>query len=94
MTAIQNRMKELVAIKERQDGRRYTHEDIAAITGVSRGSITTYMNNRAGRFDEAVLLRICSWLDCTIGDLLVIVSDESPEKNSLRRPARRLQQTA
>lgn len=80
MTKIKNRFAELVAEKERREGRKWTYEDIRAETGVAMGTLSAYAQNRVRRFDAVTLKAFMAFFGCGISDLLVVETDEYPEK--------------
>jgi putative transcriptional regulator len=46
--------------------------DVARDTGINRGSLTRMYYESAERIELDVLERLCSYLGCTVGDLLEI----------------------
>lgn len=70
MAKVRNRFRVLLAQKEMRDGRNYTYDDIAAATGLSKTTITAYVNGRVSRFDESTLIAVCTWLDCSLAELI------------------------
>ena len=48
--------------------------DLVAIAGISPASVTKMGKN--GHMSTAVLEKICIALDCSLGDIMVIVADE------------------
>ena len=76
--AIYNRMKILIAQKEFKEKRKLTYRVIAEETGLSIGTITSYLTQRAGRFDAPTLEKLCNYFDCQPGDLLTY--SETPPK--------------
>lgn len=79
---VQNRLGELVARKERLDGRRYSYRDIASETGLSINTVKAWVKNDATRFDAAVIITLCTWLDIKVGELLII-EPNAKDKDSL-----------
>lgn len=49
---------------------------------LQRTQINHYCNNTITRLDVDVLARLCTALDCEIGDLLEFVPAESTERNA------------
>lgn len=66
---IVNRFAELLALKERRDGRRYTRRDIEATTGVSLTSIQNWMLNRSTMYSIVQMDAFCRFLGCQPEDL-------------------------
>ena len=50
---------------------RFSH-----LAAMERTQINNYCNNKVARVDLDVLARICSTLDCTIGELLEYVPED------------------
>ena len=65
--------------------RKFTAAALARTAGVNRSTVTALASNRASRVELATLERICTVLDCQLGDLLEIV----PNKPSHARAAAR-----
>jgi putative transcriptional regulator len=75
MAKIKNRLKVLLAEKELREGRRLTYRTVSAETGLSLDTLLSYMTQRVTRYDASTLATLCEYLDCDVGDLLVL--DES-----------------
>lgn len=75
--AIYNRIKILIAEKEFREARKLTYRTIAQETGVSTGTLTTYINQRVNRFDAPTLEAFCKFFGCQPGDILVF-TDKPP----------------
>jgi transcriptional regulator with XRE-family HTH domain len=74
---VNNRLAELIEIKARREGRKLTQRIIADEAGVALGSVSRWMQNRIDHYHTDAILAFCTFLDCEIGELLVI--EESPE---------------
>lgn len=84
---IRNRYQELLAVKERREGRKITQRIAAEEIGITTVTIGRYARNEVERYDEAVILAMCNYLGCTLGEFLVIeeVNEsgaESPENEA------------
>ncbi len=77
MKIVRNRFKELLAIKERRDGRRYTRREMEAITGVTLKTVQGWANNRATQFHSQQIEAFCEFFECELGDLLILEEVES-----------------
>lgn len=87
---IVNRYQELLAVKERREGRRITQRTAAAETGLTTTTIGHYARNEVSRYDEPIVLAMCNYLGCTVGEFLVIEEvneDETPENETALAPA-------
>ena len=74
---IQTRLKELIAARSRQQRRRITYKDIHEATGVSTNTLFKLANDKAAMVGFSVIDRLCEFLECQPGDLLIRVTDES-----------------
>jgi len=84
MKRVLNRFRELLAIKERREGRYISQRTVAEETGLAKTTVDRYARNEVSRYDEDVILTLCNYLGCDVSDLLVIEEvpnggDESPE---------------
>jgi len=79
--AIISRFKVLLAEKELKDGRKYTYRDIEKATNVNKNTIGLWMSGKVQRFDAPTLESLCAFLECTVGELLVIKKDAEGEGN-------------
>ena len=77
--AIISSFKVLLAEKELRDGRKYTYRDIEQATGVNKNTIGLWIGGKVQRFDAPTLEALCTYLDCTVGDLLVLRKDANQE---------------
>jgi len=48
---------------------------LSQATGIQRSTLSHLMNNRVTRYQADVLDRICRYLGCQVGDLLVYVPE-------------------
>lgn len=68
-----SRLKELVAQKERQIGRKILQKEIAEATALTEHTIGRWMEPTPfDRLETKAVRRLCKFLDCQIGDLLYI----------------------
>lgn len=82
-TRIVNRFKELLAIKERRENRSISQRDVAEELGLAKTTVDSYARNDVTRFDSHVVMKLCNYLGCSVGDLLVMEQvDETPEHES------------
>lgn len=72
---IQCRLRELIAIKSRQERRRITYEDIQAESGVNKNSIAKLTNDRSAMVGLSVIDRLCAFFECQPGEIFVYVPD-------------------
>jgi putative transcriptional regulator len=76
---IQCRLRELMAIKARKEGRRVTYSDITGATGIYNTTLTRLANDKAELIGKSTMDRLCAFFACQPGDLLVYVPAESGE---------------
>jgi DNA-binding Xre family transcriptional regulator len=76
MAKVANRFKELVAIKERRDDRRWTYREISAATGINPATLTRFANQRHEQMDLKTLAKLCEFLSCKVGELLILEDDD------------------
>lgn len=69
------RLRELIAEKQFQEGRRVTLEEIASATGIHRTTLSKIQNVRGYNTTTDVLDRLCDFFDCEIGDLVQRVKE-------------------
>lgn len=74
---VQNRFNELLARKERIEKRSISRRMVAEETGISLSSVQGWATNSVMRFDSNQIATFCAYLNCTIGELLIMVKDES-----------------
>jgi len=89
---IVNRFYELLAVKGRREGRRITQRVAAEEIGITTVTIGRYARNEVERYDEAVILAMCNYLGCSVGEFLVIEEvdesgGETPENETALVPA-------
>lgn len=78
MARVVNRMRALLAEKERRDGRRITLSELAQSTRMARGTVNQWMLNHVTRFDEGAIVKFCQYFDVPLAELLVIEDDTAP----------------
>ena len=59
-----------ITLKEALEAREMTRYELAKMTGIQYQIIDKYYKDRVIRYDSFVLDRICSALNCQIGELL------------------------
>lgn len=66
-----------------------THEEIAGVTGIRRGTVGQWMSDRPfRRLDMAILEPLAEWLECDTQDLYEEVEvDDSPDYSTAAVPA-------
>lgn len=71
--AIHSRLKELLALKEREEKRVIQQKEVAEATGLTEHTISRWMRpTPLSRIETDVVLKLCKYLKCSLGDLLFI----------------------
>lgn len=85
---VANRFSELLAIKERREGRTIPRREVMERTRLSKLTIDSYARNDVTRYDQHVIIALCDYFECLPGDLLVIEEvDSNPEMQRTPIPA-------
>lgn len=93
MPKVRSRLKEHVEAKSREFGFEITQTQLSKALKVRQATISAWMSNEPiDRIDVTVLAKMANYFDVPLWEMLEV--EEDPEKRSLRRPARELQQTA
>lgn len=77
---IRFRLKELVAEKEFQEGRRITFEEISKATGIHRTTLSKISNQKGYNTTTEVLDKLCEYFHVNTQQLAEHIKDESQEK--------------
>lgn len=74
MGLVKHKLKELVLEKQRELGRSITHDEIAKAAGVSRQTITTWMNTgELGGIKSPTIIGLCRYFGKRdVGELVYI----------------------
>jgi DNA-binding Xre family transcriptional regulator len=79
MPRIENRFMELLEVKRRKDKKkRWSYREIAEAIGISPATLTRFAQQRHNQYDSETLITLCGFLECEVGDLLVLVEDDDP----------------
>lgn len=66
------RIAELIEAKSARDGKRVTQEMISQETGIPQGTLSRWAGNKVDRLDKTIMVKLCLYFECEIGDLLVM----------------------
>lgn len=73
MFAVYSRLKLIITEKEQLLQRRISQTEIAAATGLDQNTISRWMSPKPlENISGKVLVQLCKYLDCEVGDLLHI----------------------
>lgn len=73
---IRFRLKELIADKEFNDGKRITYEDIAKATGIHRTTLSKIANQKGYNTTTDVLDKLCVYFGVELDKLALHISEE------------------
>ncbi|RMH40005.1 MAG: helix-turn-helix domain-containing protein [Gammaproteobacteria bacterium] len=73
---IRYHLKELIAEKEFQTGKRLSLKEIADATGIHLSTLSRIANQKAPNTTIGNLEKICNFLNCKIQDLVEFLPDE------------------
>lgn len=74
---IQFRLKELIATKERTEGRKITYRAINQATGINMNTLTAMANNHMDMVGLSTIDRLCGYLNCEVADLMIRVPGQN-----------------
>ncbi len=75
MLTVNVQIYELMKKKAERDGRDVglnpiTQEEIANAIDVPQGTISRWAGNKVDRLDKRIMIKLCEYFECEIGDLL------------------------
>ena len=73
---IRFKLKELIAEKEFQEGRRVMISEIAEQTGIARTTLSRILNQPGWSTRTEYVDRLCAFFDCRVEELLEYVPDK------------------
>lgn len=82
MPVINNNFRVLLAKKSAADEHTITIDEVSKITGVSRRTISAWINNKVKRFDVNTIVSLCDYLQVNLSDLV----EYKPASNSNSQP--------
>ena len=74
-----------MAAKGRREQRRITIRAVENATGIDKNTVSAWVHNKVERFHGHIIVALCAYFDCEIGDLLILEDmeveegDDSPE---------------
>jgi len=84
---LQNRIKELIARKERIERRKLTYKVLEQETGISSQSIENWLMDKGVYIGRPQIEIFCEYFDCDISDLFILVEgaeEDEPASYSFR----------
>ena len=74
---IRYRLKELIAEKEFQEGRRVTIDEVAKETGVHRTTLSKIANQKGYKTNTEVLAKLCQFFKVEIGQVAEYLEEDA-----------------
>ena len=71
-----NKLRVLLAEKAEKEQRNIPLKEVERKTGITWTTLQSWANNKVTRFDEPVIIALCDFLECEVGDLLVYRKEE------------------
>jgi putative transcriptional regulator len=66
-----------IALEEVLQKRHMTRYRLSKLTSINYQTIDNYYKNRVDRYDSYLLLKICTALECEVGELVRIINSEN-----------------
>jgi len=76
MKTVKSNLAILLAERQRATGKRTSLRSIAQATGVPEYTVRGFANNTLSEYPRKALTKLCLYLQCTPGDLLVLSDDQ------------------
>ena len=73
---IYNKFRVLLAEKAEKEQGNIPLKEVERKTGITWTTLQSWANNKVTRFDEPVIIALCDFLECEVGDLLVYRKEE------------------
>ena len=68
---IVNRFRVLLAEKAEKEQKNIPLKEVERQTGITWTTLQSWANNKVSRFDEPVIIALCDYLECEVGELLI-----------------------
>jgi DNA-binding Xre family transcriptional regulator len=79
---LRNNLTVLLAHKARKERRRISLKRAADETGINPYTIYAIANDTIKEYSKEVVVKLCGYLDCDVGDLLTIEETSEPDTAS------------
>lgn len=73
---INNRFGVLLAEKSAREKRNISISEVSRISGITRQTLQSWANNAVSRYDAPVIDALCTYFNCTPGDLIIQESEK------------------
>lgn len=74
---IVNHLRILLAQKATKQQQNIPLMDVQRKTGIAWSTLNSWANNQVTRYDAPVIQALCEYLECQVGDLLVLEKEEN-----------------
>ena len=78
---IYNKFRVLLAEKAEKEQKNIPLKEVERKTGITWTTLQSWANNKVSRFDEPVIIALCDFLECEVGDLLVYRKESETTNN-------------
>ncbi len=75
MSPVITRFALLLSEKERKEKTKYSYQDISTQTGIATSTLSKWATNKVSKFDAETIDKLCAFLSCQPGDLLIRVEE-------------------
>jgi DNA-binding Xre family transcriptional regulator len=65
------RFRVLLAQKAETERRNITLKEVQRETGIAWTTLQSWANNDVSRYDAPVIIKLCDYLNCELGDLII-----------------------
>jgi len=78
---IVNHFRILLAQKATKQRKNIALMDVQRETGIAWSTLNSWANNLVTRYDALVIINLCEYFECQVGDLLVFEKDINPNQS-------------
>lgn len=75
-----NQLTTQMGAKQMRENRIINVVVVSKETGIPRQTLYNWIDGNVTRFDVSIIVRLCKYFNCGVGDLIVYVPDEDDEE--------------
>jgi len=75
MSPVITRFAFLLSEKERKEGKKISYQDISEATGIATSTLSKWATNKVSKYDAETIEKLCHFLNCLPGELIVLVDE-------------------
>lgn len=75
MSPVITKFAYLLSEKERKEKRQYSYQHISNVTGIATSTLSKWATNKVTMYDADTIEKLCKFLDCAPGELIVLVDE-------------------